>query len=309
MKIDQPEGAGFAYEQLRLPRDYTGVNNDQRLYLVGITGIARQDHDELFVVNARPSFDLTSGKYLDQEAAGGNSTIEQLAVDASGKIRHVKTWADSQISTPNNIAPMEDGSFYFTNDHGPHKAGIWHKLSDLLKLGDVSYCSNTGECKRVSAGHGFPNGLAFGNDGLLYVPSAFLGSIQVFKPSDDGHLLKVGGVDVPMLLDNISPDANGDLYIAGLPKALDMMAGFDDPLNASPPATVWKVHKNDDGTYEVSKFLEDGDAEALPGATTAVHDAKTGRLFVSGVYSPFITVCEKREIEAPGGPVGGRGEL
>ena len=100
-----------------------------------------------------------------------------------------------------------------------------------------------------------------------------------------------------MPLDNISPDIDGDLYIAGLPKASAMIAGFEDPLNVQPPATVWKVHKNEDGNYEVSKAVEDRDAEELPGATTAVHDARTGRLFISGVYSPFVTVCERAEIE------------
>ena len=298
MNIDKPEGNGFEYRRLEMPSDYTGVNNDRRLYLVGLTGIDHDDRDEIFAVNARPSIDLASGEFLDQATMGGNSTIEHLAVDIDGEVRLIKTWAHPQIATPNNIAPLPDGSFYFTNDHGPHRAGIRHKLSDLVRYGDVSFCYSTGECKLVSSGHAFPNGLALGHDGLLYVPSAVLGSLQVYRPGSDGSLTKLYDVIVPMPLDNISPDMDGDLYIAGLPKANAMIAGFDDPLDACPPATVWKVHKNEDGNYEVSKAVEDRDAEALPGATTAVHDARTGRLFISGVYSPFVTVCERREIAA-----------
>lgn len=297
MHIDSSEGAGFEYRTLEMPQEYTGTNNDRRLHVVGMTGLDHEDYDEIYLVNARPSINLATGELLDQAAAGGNSTIEQLAIHDGRDVRLVKTWADHQIATPNRVAPSVDGSFYFTNDHGAHKAGIRHKLSDVLRSGDVSFCHRDGACKLVSSGHAFPNGLAFGNDGLLYVPSAALGSVQVYRPEPDGSITKVADVDVPMPLDNISPDLDGDLYIAGIPKASAMMAGFDDPLNAKPPATIWKVHTNEDGSYTVSKALEDRDAEVLPGATTAVHDARSGRIFVSGVFSPFITVCERRRVD------------
>lgn len=297
MKIDEPEGTGFRYKHLKIPEAYTGVNNDRRLHVVGITGIAHEDRDELYIVNAKPSIDLANGQLLDQVKMGGNSTIEQFAVGINEDMRLIKTWSDTRIATPNNIAPLGDGSFYFTNDHGPHKAGIRHKLSDALRSGDVSFCRPGWGCKVVSSGHAFPNGLALGHDGLLYVPSAALGSIQVYRPSQDGSVIKIGDVNVPMPLDNISPDAKGDLYVAGIPKVQKMMAGFDDPLNVFPPATIWRLHAKRDGTYEVAKALEDRDAEALPGATTAVHDKRTGRLFISGVYSAFVTVCEPKLLD------------
>lgn len=309
MSIDKPEGNGYEHRKLEMPNDYMGVNGDRRLYVVGMTGIDHDEHDELYVVNARPSIDITTGQYLDQGMVGGNSTIEQLAVHAGGQVRLIKTWAHPHIATPNRVAPSVDGSFYFTNDHGPHKAGLMHKLSDTFRLGDVSFCTPDGRCRPVSGGHAFPNGLAFGHDGLLYVPSAALGSVRVYRPKPNGSIIKVGDVHVPMPLDNISPDLEGDLYIAGIPKASEMMSGFDDPMNAKPPATIWKVHKNEDGSYDVSKVLEDRDAEALPGATTAVHDARTGRIFVSGVYSPFVTVCERRDVEGGSIQKGPRAEL
>jgi arylesterase/paraoxonase len=42
-----------------------------------------------------------------------------------------------------------------------------------------------------------------------------------------------------------------------------------------------RVRKTLNG-YEVIKILEDGKGEILPAATTVVHDAVTGRLFLSG---------------------------
>jgi hypothetical protein len=43
--------------------------------------------------------------------------------------------------------------------------------------------------------------------------------------------------------------------------------------------------------YLVEKVLED-DGSVLPGSTTAVHDAETGRIFLSGIMSPYIAICE-----------------
>ena len=79
------------------------------------------------------------------------------------------------------------------------------------------------------------------------------------------------------------------------------MAGFENPLNMFPPFTVWKVHQNETDGYEVSKAWEDRDAEALPAGTTVGHDAQTGRIFLSGMFSPFITVCERKETESMNG--------
>jgi len=48
-----------------------------------------------------------------------------------------------------------------------------------------------------------------------------------------------------------------------------------------------KVTKGEEG-WKAEKVLEDGLGEILPVATTVIHDAKTGRLFLS---SKFGNVC------------------
>jgi arylesterase/paraoxonase len=73
-----------------------------------------------------------------------------------------------------------------------------------------------------------------------------------------------------------------------MPKVFSGLACFDDPLNAPiPPATVWRVRRlNREVTgkysYSLLKVIEDRDGEVLPGTTTVIHDALTGRLFMSG---------------------------
>ena len=214
-------------------------------------------------------------------------------------MQHVQTFVNRHhIVTPNNIATQGDGSFYITNDHGLNKVGLAHKTSPFLHNGDVAYCNQDG-CSQVDAGHAFPNGLAFGKDGLLYVPSSFSGDLRVYETTSNGAINKVGQVKIPYPLDNLSLDANGDLWVAGLPDISRTLAGFDNPLGPAPPSTVFRIHKKADGKYEVDKVLEDAEGQVLPATTTAVHDAKTGRIFLSSVISPFITVCEPKGIPSP----------
>lgn len=115
-----------------------------------------------------------------------------------------------------------------------------------------------------------------------------MGGITVFKPAADGSATKVHYIDLNYPIDNISEDTNGDLFAASMPKIMASVASFEDPLHAPvPPATIWRVRRlnreiPDKYDYLLSKVIEDRDGEVLPGTTTAIHDALTGRLFLSG---------------------------
>lgn len=126
MNIDNPSTSGaYTYRVLKTP-GFSGVNGDGRIHVVGMTGSSSADGVDirLWLINARPSVDAETGEVLDNAVVGGNSTIEVFSThpDADDMV-HVKTYANPQIATPNNVAVMEDGGFFFTNDHGPHKLG------------------------------------------------------------------------------------------------------------------------------------------------------------------------------------------
>ncbi|OAL36419.1 hypothetical protein AYO20_04315 [Fonsecaea nubica] len=291
MGIDSPTSSGgYTYRVLKT-QGFSGVHGDGRIHVVGMTGTTSADGSivQLWLINASPSVDSETGELLDNAVVGGNSTIEVFATAPRyASMKHVKTYANSQIATPNNVALTKDGGFFFTNDHGPHKVGLQHHLSSFIGTGDVSYCSAAGVCKKVASGFKFPNGLHLGSDGLLYVPSAAVGGIAVFKPNADGSVVKVHKIDLDYPIDNLSEDATGDIFAATLPKSLKMLAGFDDPLNLkSPPATAWRIRRlnreiQDKYEYELTKIIEDVEGEVLPGTTTVIHDAQTGTLFLSG---------------------------
>ena len=122
----------------------------------------------------------------------------------------------------------------------------------------------------------------------MYVPGAATGRITVFKPLSDGSLLKVHRIPLEYPIDNLSEDSNGDIFAASIPDVKKAKAAFHEPLSkVAAPATVWRVkrlnkHKPRTYEYELSKIIEDREGEVLPGMTTVVHDAVTGRLFMSG---------------------------
>ena len=278
------------------------------MHFVGFTGIEKPDHVELYLVNNRPSLDLTTGALADQKLTGANSTIELFKIyPEAERVDFIKTYAHSQIATPNNIAALGDGSFYFTNDHGRNKVGWRHEYSPLIGDGSISYCDKDSKCKRVDIGYRFPNGLALGKDNLLYVPSTIAGNLQVYSIEPNKDIKKIHTIKIPYPLDNVTPDANGDLWIATLPDLDASLPGFDDPVNAKAPAGVIRVRKLGEGEYEVEKMLEDDKGDVLPMTTTVLHDAKTGRLFLSSVISPYIAVCEPKGLPGAtkdGGKVG-----
>jgi len=97
---------------------------------------------------------------------------------------------------------------------------------------------------------------------------------------------KVHFIPLNYPIDNLSEDAEGDIYAATMPKVLDGLGAFDDPFNApTPAAAVHRVRRIKGGKeyeYQIVKVVEDAKGEVLPGTTTVIHDAKKGRLFLSG---------------------------
>ncbi|EME48732.1 hypothetical protein DOTSEDRAFT_142053, partial [Dothistroma septosporum NZE10] len=296
LDVDKPKGSSFRYRTLKTP-NRLGV-----LHLIALTGEDTAGGDiRLYLNNAKPTLDPTTNDPLNNVAA--NYTIEAFTTTKHAtKLTHIASYHHPEIKSPNNIAlfPSGDGGFYISNDHGTARSGWRHELAPYINNGDVTYCSSCSSptsCRIVATNFAFPNGLLTGQDGLLYVPSTYRGNIQIFRPSPSDHSIeKVGEINVPYPIDNLSQDRKGDIWIAALPKPLQVLAAFGDPLNKVAPATILRARKigKEGHDWEVEKVLEDRDGEVLPGATTAVHDVKTGRVFVSGVTAPFVTVCEPK---------------
>lgn len=148
-----------------------------------------------------------------------------------------------------------------------------------------------------------PNGLTRGADDLIYVPSSIDGNVRAFGLRADKTLQLLDTISVGVPIDNISPDANGDIYVAAFPNLRKVFESMDKPREIGSPVSIFRIRKlvreNAQGAvnvrYVVDKVLEDGEAKVLSGVTTVTHDAKTGRLFLGGKWPPFVSTKKTRK--------------
>ncbi|MCJ1469947.1 hypothetical protein MMC07_008592 [Pseudocyphellaria aurata] len=246
---------------------------------------------KLWLINHRAPVDV-DGKLLDATKLGANSTVEEFEViRGSNEMRHIKTIANEMIATPNKLAATGDGGFLVVNDHSS-KVGWRRELDPLLGGGNIAYCRFS-KCHIAATGLNTPNGIVKGKNGLYYIPSTLTDQIWVMKLREDLMLEVVDMIYLGMPVDNLSVDKNGDIYAAALPKILDILKSFKKPYEISCPSTIWRIRKSG-SSHQVQKVLEDKEGKLVSGATTACHDASTGRFFIGGVITPYITVCDPR---------------
>ncbi|KAI6277034.1 hypothetical protein MCOR27_006207 [Pyricularia oryzae] len=301
--IDKPHGDFFVTRVLST-QGYEGISGDnKRMYLHGIDGLDGQSEDgkpkiSIALINHRASVDAVTGKVLDASAVGGNSTVEifETGPDAT-ELRHVQTYAQPNITVPNRATfagDDVDAGIYVTNE-SKAKVGFVANLMAILSIGNVQFCDATG-CEEISSRIRFPNGLYRARDGLLYVPSSGSSNIRVYRhapgaSNNEGRrhpVEEVGIINIGYSIDNISEDADGNLFVAAFPKITEILKFGDDPMNKWSTATIFRIRKTQEADGKLSftfeKLIEDRDKEVLPGATTAVRDAKTGRLFLGGKF-------------------------
>jgi arylesterase/paraoxonase len=172
----------------------------------------------------------------------------------------------------------------------------------------VGYCDLEGCRLLPTTPLAYSNGIIKGKDGLIYVANSVTGEVFVNELEPGNSALKLlEKIKIPYPIDNLAVDSNGDIFVASFPQLYKFLKSTDNPFGVSPPTTAWRIRKNEDGTYQVKKILED-DGSVLPSATTALHDAQTGRMFLGGefmsgvtlsrcsyylgAFAPFISICE-----------------
>lgn len=334
LDIDYPGHDGLFNLRGIKPAGYAGATGDDTLDLLGFDAqILDGDTIQFYFVNQRPPIGAFNN-VIDASVLGANSTIEVFEMRrGEDQMRHMRTIWSPAVHTPNRVAALGQGAFLVTNDHSV-KTGWRRELDPIIGGGNVAYCNGNGDCHIAFEGNEedeelptasinepkykallnkalksipkpklkFPNGLARGFDGLIYLPGSVDGQVRVLSINDDQTLRQVDTIPVGMPLDNISPDATGDLYVPGFPSLLQSQKGMADPYKESAPVSIWRIRKTVDVgpqgvrsiDYRVEKVIEDKEGKVLNGATTVRHDAKTGRLFIGAAVHPYLMVCDPR---------------
>ncbi|RAK95946.1 calcium-dependent phosphotriesterase [Aspergillus ibericus CBS 121593] len=297
MDVDQPGSDGlYGLRQLKI----SGYQDDLDLHGFDVRRI--KGRLRFWLINHRPPVDHATGEFLDALVVGANSTVEIFDLDETlDTLEHVNTVASEAIVTPNGVAVEEDGlGFVITNDHNT-KTGTFRNLEMLSGGGSLAYCrSNTGKC-HIAADRGFSmaNGIAHDKNGYYYVANSASGLITVHKLVNN-ELIQVESINTGYPMDNLWLDVDGNLIAAAFPDLIGLVRSSIDPYNSVAPATVLMINdiakqlKTYGRNVKLSKLVEDRDAKSLPSSTVAVHDAKGHKLFLAGMFSPFITICEQR---------------
>lgn len=313
--IDTPGPSGlYNLRTLAITGDYVSSTGGKEIDVHGLD-IERISETRLrfWMINHRPPID-ENGKALDGNVVGANSTIEVFEHEIGGEaLEWVRTISSEAVETPNNLVATGDGGVLITNDH-TSKTGKLRRLEMILGGGSVAYCS----LSSPTCTYALKSNFQFANGITLLPPSSPASNPTVIVAhSAKGHLTShtlfanntlSPGTKIPlkMPMDNLSLDSDGNIYVAAFPKVLGLIEAMDGPEPAAGdwveiPSTIFRVRKGEkageegegkDGAWEVEKVLEDIEGIKLPGSTTAVHDVKTGNLWMGGVASPFITVCD-----------------
>jgi arylesterase/paraoxonase len=117
---------------------FDGSHGDGALVLHGIdirADAGKSPKLQILLVNHRPPMDPQTGSLLDATKVGGNSTIELFeAVFGETTMRHVKTYFEPAIDTPNSIAWLSDNSFLFTNDRSGKVGFVSYVLQNFIPI-------------------------------------------------------------------------------------------------------------------------------------------------------------------------------
>ncbi|EIW83168.1 calcium-dependent phosphotriesterase [Coniophora puteana RWD-64-598 SS2] len=251
----------------------------------------------VYLVNHRPPI------HGDATRIGADSVIEIFETrQGSETLEHVRTVHDPEvIITPNDVMGSSDGkSFFFTNDYGI-KAGWRRTLNLLLQLsgGSVGYCHLHTGCKLAARNVHAANGIVKGRGAneTVFVGDNVLGDISVFEKQADNSLVLTEVIKTGIAHDNLAIDGNGALWTAGLSDGLGfMLKQFKEPPAKIASSALRVTVNHGVGAfygekYKIDKVFEDA-GELVSGCTSAVYDSTKGRLYMHGLASPHLTICE-----------------
>jgi len=213
--------------------------------------------------------------------------IEIYEADANGALSHLKTVSEKRLTSPNNIAAVSADTFYVTNDvtAGRH---TWLGAIQFLtrsKQGQVLMYRD-GVWSVAADGLQFANGVALSADQeTLYVSESAGKQVRIFdRDPETGALTPQSVVKLPIAPDNLSLDADGSLWIAGMPKPL-ALPGHERNPGYLAPSEVMRLAP--DGSID-RVYADDG--SELSASSTAAHVAD--KLMVGAIYDSKFLLCE-----------------
>ena len=203
---------------------------------------------------------------------------------------HLVTFKDELMCCPNDLVAVDVDKFYVSNDHA-NKKGFKRKMEDYLRQAKSYLLYFDGKSfSKVYDKLKYANGVMVSQDGkTLYLTETIGSKISVLdRDIKTGKLQLRFTKNLKTGLDNITMDANGDLWVAAHPKLFDFVGHVKDSEHLS-PSQVLKISPNGTDDLEVSEvYLNDG--SQISGSSVALH--YKGKVYVGVVFESKLLIGE-----------------
>ena len=184
---------------------------------------------------------------------------------------HLVSIKDKMMCCPNDLVAVDTDKFYVSNDHGKKK-GLMRTLEDYLRLPNSYLLYFDGrQFSKVYDKLNYGNGVAVSNDKkTIYLTETTGSKISVFDRNPaTGKLTFRFDKNLNTGLDNITIDAEDNLWVAAHPKLFDFVGHAKNPEKKS-PSQVFKLEPKGLSDLTVTEvYLNDG--TQISGSSVALH--------------------------------------
>jgi|GEM_PF-5124551 len=203
--------------------------------------------------------------------------------------------SDEYLRSPNDIAALPDGSFYFTNDASTHeqiKSGLLHVLH--LPTANVIRWKNGEGFSEAKDGFVFANGIAYTGERLL-VTDVMSRSLHVYRIREGGKLekeKKIGAAEKG--LDNISLVNANTALVPAHTSILKFVAYSKRQISATPadddnkhsPFSVFMF----DLANGTSKTICEHDGTQIDAVSSAI--IYNNKLYLAQIFEPYLLAVD-----------------
>jgi len=193
------------------------------------------------------------------------------------------------MTSPNDVIPVSNRSFYVTNDHG-QEAGFKRTLEEYLQLPWSYVLYYDGDrFQKVAEDLAYANGINISRDGkTVYVAATINSGVFVYdRDTESGALNLRNFIDAGTGVDNIEIDGEGNLWIGAHPKLLTFVKHSKDPAVKS-PSQVIKITLGMDNSYSLKEvYLSDG----TPMSSSSVAAIYKDKLLIGSVFDDRFMLC------------------
>lgn len=215
----------------------------------------------------------------DVEGPWHGVAVYRIRADA---LDYETTLTSELLTSPNDLAVADDGSFYITNDQATRGSLI--ELLFRLKRANVLYYDGLGAWKIAAAELAFPNSVLIDGE-HVFVSTTREDRLYRYRRAADGALGERTTVAEFKGQDNIERDGEW-LYIPAHYSDLDFMRHKNNDAHPS-PSVVFRAPRS--GVGEARPVFVDSGARISAVATAIVWQ---GRLILAPVFQSKLYSCE-----------------